>query len=273
MISTAIILFREVLEAALLIGLIAAGTRTIPGRTRWIISGVAAGLAGAALVAAFTDSIASLASGVGQELFNAGILGIAVAMLAWHNIWMASHGMAMAREARDLGAAVRDGSSELSAIMLAVGLAVLREGSESVLFLHGISASEGGQQSTLYLGALLGIGAGATAGYALYAGLLRIPVRWFFNATAGLVLLMAAGLSAQAAAFLIQADVLQHLTTPLWDSSGFIPPQSIVGVALHSLAGYEPQPSGMQLLFFISTALLILLGMKLAKPGQPHSTH
>ncbi len=273
MISTAIILFREVLEAALLIGLIAAGTKAIPGRTRWIVSGIAAGLAGAALVAAFTDSIASLASGVGQELFNASVLGIAVAMLAWHNIWMASHGMAMAREAKNLGTAVREGSSELSAIMLVVGLAVLREGSESVLFLHGIGAAEGGQQSALYLGALLGISAGAAAGYGLYAGLLHIPVRWFFNATAGLVLLMAAGFAAQAAAFLIQADVLQHFTTPLWDSSAFIPAQSALGVALHSLAGYEPQPSGMQLLFFAATALLILLGMKLAKPGHLKSSH
>ena len=60
MFATAIIVFREVLEAALIVGIVAAATRTIPGRNRWLAAGIAAGLAGSALVALGTDRIADM---------------------------------------------------------------------------------------------------------------------------------------------------------------------------------------------------------------------
>ena len=76
-----------------------------------------------------------MADGIGQELFNAAILGVAVLMLAWHNIWMASHGKELAGEAKQVGADIRGGRREMSALAVVVALAVLREGSETVLFL------------------------------------------------------------------------------------------------------------------------------------------
>ena len=142
MFATVVIVFREVLEAALLIGIIAAATRSIPGRNRWLLAGLMAGLAGSALVAASTEAIAGMAEGIGQEIFNALVLGVAVLMLAWHNIWMSSHGKAMAAEATNIGRAIRDGQQERSILLIVVGLAVLREGSETVLFLYAVSASE-----------------------------------------------------------------------------------------------------------------------------------
>ena len=102
MFGSAIIVFRETLEAALLIGIIAAATRGLSGRNLWLAVGVAAGLAGSLVVAGLTETIAEMAEGAGQELFNAAILGIAVLMLGWHNVWMSRHGRQMARE---LGAA------------------------------------------------------------------------------------------------------------------------------------------------------------------------
>lgn len=88
MLGIAIILFRETFEAALLIGVVAAATRTFAGRGRWICGGIFAGLAGACIVAALAGEIAALFEGVGQQLFNAAILGAAVLLLGWHNIWM-----------------------------------------------------------------------------------------------------------------------------------------------------------------------------------------
>ena len=149
MLGALVIVFREVLEAAILIGIIAAATRDIPGRNRWLLGGLLAGLAGAGLVAAFTDVIGQMASGIGQELFNAIILGLAVLMLAWHNIWMASQGAALAKGAREVGQAIREGRRECSILLVVVGLAVLREGAETVLFLYGIGASEGAQTSSM----------------------------------------------------------------------------------------------------------------------------
>src|SRR5262245_37379810 len=203
MLATAIIVFREVLEAALLIGIVAAATRSVPGRNVWLAGGIVIGLLGAGIVALFTESIAALASGLGQDIFNASILGIAVVMLAWHNIWMSAHGAALAAEAKRVGAAIRDGSRECSVLLIVVGLAVLREGSEVVLFLYGIAASEGFGGGML-AGGLAGIAAGAGLGYVLYAGLVRLPMRRIFTTTGLLVLLLAAGMASQAARYLIQ---------------------------------------------------------------------
>jgi high-affinity iron transporter len=271
MLATAIIVFREVLEAALIIGIIAAATRAIPGRNRWLAAGVAAGLAGAGLVALGTERIAELASGVGQEIFNATVLGIAVVMLAWHNLWMSSHGAALAASARGVGGEIRDGRRECSVLLIVVGLAVLREGSETVLFLYGIAASEGGASWPMLTGGMAGIVAGIAVGYAVYAGLLRIPLRWFFTATGILVLFLAAGMASQAARFLIQADVLPSLATPLWDTSALLPQTSITGTLLRSLVGYEDRPAGMQIVFFVIVFVAIGVGMKWlnAAPSQP----
>jgi len=259
--ATAVIVFREVLEAALLIGIVAAATRSVPGRAPWIVGGILAGLGGAALVALGTGRIAELASGMGQELFQAGVLGLAVVMLGWHNLWMASHGATFARNARSMGIDVRDGRRERSVLLIVIGLAVLREGSETVLFLYGVAASEGGASMLMLAGGAAGVAAGIAAGYAMYAGLLRIPLRWFFTVTAVLVLFVAAGMASQAARFLIQADVLPSLATPLWDTSAFLPQTSIVGILLHSLIGYDARPAGMQIIFYVLVLITIALGM------------
>ena len=271
MLATAIIVFREVLEAALIIGIIAAATRAIPGRNRWLAAGIAVGLAGAGLVALGTERIAELASGVGQEIFNATVLGIAVVMLAWHNLWMSSHGAALAASARGVGGEIRDGRRECSVLLIVVGLAVLREGSETVLFLYGIAASDGGASWSMLAGGLAGIAAGIAVGYAVYAGLLRVPLRWFFTATGILVLFLAAGMASQAARFLIQADVLPSLATPLWDTSALLPQTSIPGTLLRSLVGYEDRPAGMQIVFFVLVFVVIGAGMKLLNNAPPQS--
>lgn len=268
MFATAIIVFREVLEAALLIGIIAAATRSVPGRNRWLAAGLLAGLAGAGVVAMFTDSIAAMASGIGQELFNAAVLGIAVVMLAWHNIWMSSHGAELAKEAKKMGGAIREGQRECSILMVVVGLAVLREGSETVLFLFGVAAAETSGAGNMLVGGGIGILAGVAVGFLMYGGLLRVPMRWFFTATGVLVLLLAAGMASQAAHFLIQADMLPSLAAPLWDTSAAVPEQSLLGQLLHSLIGYEAKPQGMQVLFYVVALVVIASGMRWAR--HPH---
>lgn len=261
MFAAAIIVFREVLEAAILLGILAAATRTVPGRARWLVAGCIAGLAAAGLVAAVTQRIAGAVSGVGQEIFNAVVLGTAVVMLAWHNLWMATHGASLAADAHSVGHRIRDGRSERSVLFLVAGLAVLREGAETVLFLSGVAfSSEAGAMGMLG-GSLMGLLAGVLAGYALYAGLLRIPLRHLFSATSILVLLIAAGMSSQSARFLIQADLIPSLAAPLWDTSSMISPSSITGVLLHGFIGYDARPAGMQIVVYLVVLTSIGLGM------------
>jgi len=272
MFGAAIIVFRETLEAALIIGIIAAATHQVPGRNRWLAAGLLAGLAGAGLVAATTSTIADMASGIGQELFNAAILGIAVMMLAWHNIWMSAHGKELASHARNTGRDINEGHRECSVLFVIIALAVLREGSETALFLYGIAASDGQGGANTLTGGLLGLGMGMLVGWGLYAGLLRIPLRWFFSATSVLVLLLAAGMASQAARFLVQADVLPSLAAPLWDSSELLPPDSAIGILLHGLAGYDARPSGMQFIFYMLAIIVITAGMKLTSPTPSKKT-
>lgn len=267
MFGTAVIVFREVLEAAIIIGIVAAATRDIPGRKRWLTAGLLAGLIGSGVVAASTDVIASFASGVGQELFNAIVLGIAVLMLAWHNIWMSSHGAELASHARGVGASIREGRSECSILLIVVGLAVLREGSETVLFLYGIAASDGASTASMLSGGMIGMLTGIAVGYTIYAGLLRVPMRWFFTATGALVLLLAAGMASTAARFLIQADLLPSLASPLWDTSATLPENGLPGMLLHSLIGYDARPAGMQVIFFITA--LVVIGLCMKRAGTP----
>lgn len=273
MLGTAIIIFREVLEAALIIGILAAATRNIAGSRRWLAAGVAAGLLGSAIVAASTDAIGALADGIGQELFNAIVLGVAVLMLAWHNIWMSSHGAELAAEAKAMGGEIRDGRSECSALLLIVAVAVLREGSESVLFLYGIAVSGESGHTSMLFGGLLGALAGVVTGYAIYGGLLRLPIRWFFSATSALVLLLAASLASQAARLLIQADLLPTLANPVWDTSAALPESSPIGMLLHILIGYDQRPAGMQLVFYSVVLVAILAGMQIVRQRLQNGRH
>lgn len=269
MFAAALIVFRESLEASLIISIMVAATRGIPSRGRWIVAGILAGLAGAALVASSMGEISNMASGMGQELFSAAILTLAVGMLAWHNIWMAVHGREMAAQARNTARAINEGTRECSVIFIVVALAVLREGSETVLFLYGLATgSEGGLQATVG-GGVGGLAAGLLVGGLLYAGLLRIPLRWFFSITGVLVLLLAASMASQAAGFLIQADLLPSLGAPLWDTSGVLPQGTAVGTLLHALIGYNAQPAGMQIVFYVVVLVAIAAGMRWAAPrGQ-----
>jgi high-affinity iron transporter len=257
MLGSALIVFREVLEAALVIGIVLAASRGIDTSRRWIGIGVATGIAGALLVAAGAGTIADAFEGVGQEIMNAGILFAAVIMLAWHSVWMQRHGAAIARDMRSVGEEVRAGARPLRVLALVVGLAVLREGSEVVLFLYGIAA--GGAGSTALLGgALLGLAAGAAAGALMYFGLLKIPARHLFSVTGWLIVFLAAGMAAQAAGYLVQAGVLPGLVEPVWDASTVLPEHSALGQLLHVLVGYDDRPSALQLLAFATTLVGIL---------------
>ena len=261
MTATLLIVFREVLEASLIIGIALAATRGVAQRNLWINLGIGAGLLGAVVVAFFAGAISSSLEGLGQEVFNAGVLFLAVLMLGWHNVWMARHGRELAQEMSAVGHAVSSGSRPLYALLVVVGLAVLREGSEVVLFLYGISA-QGSDQAAMLAGGLLGLAAGAVAGGLLYFGLLRIPSRHLFNVTSWMILLLAAGMAAQGAAFLSQAGYLPELSPVLWDSSAILSERSILGQVLKALAGYVERPSGIQLVFYVATLAVIGLCMK-----------
>jgi high-affinity iron transporter len=257
MLPTAIIVFREVLEAALVVGIVLAASRGVPQRGIWVSGGIAAGIAGAAIVAACAEAIAAAVNGIGQELFNAAILFTAVAMLGWHNIWMNRHGRELAATAAGLGRAVVGGSRPLYALGLVVGIAVLREGSEVVLFLYGIAVASGVGALSMLAGGILGLVGGVAVGSVIYFGLLAIPLKRLFTVTSWLILLLAAGMASQGAAFLMQANLLPAFGNNLWDTSGILGERSMLGTLLHVMIGYSAQPAGIQVVFYLATLVVI----------------
>jgi high-affinity iron transporter len=269
MLSTALIVFREVLEAALVVSIVLAATKGVPRRGRWVGGGLVGGVVGAGLIAAFADVISSWASGMGQEVFNAGVMFVAVVMLAWHSIWMGKHSREMTRQLSAIGKAVAAGSTPLTGLAIVVGVAVLREGSEAVLFLYGIAAGEPGQTSQMIVGGLLGIIGGVGLGAAMYAGLLQIPLKRLFGVTNGLIVLLAAGMASQGVGFLLAAGLVPSWGDTVWDTSWLLRETSIVGKMLHTLIGYTARPAGIQVVAYVATlVIIVLLARKVGSPQR-----
>lgn len=269
MLSAFIILFRETLEAALIVSIVMAASRGISGRGTAVALGVVAGLVGAAVLAAFAGELAGLFGGTGSEMFNAAALLLAVVMLGWHHIWMGRHGAELASESRSVGEAVRKGAKPISALGVICAVAVLREGSETVLFLYGISIDSSARAGSMLAGSLLGGAAAVALGLLIYFGLLRIPLRHVFKVTGIILVLIAAGLAAQAASLLVQAGRLPPLGYDLWDTSAILPQDSPVGFLLHILTGYVDRPMGIQLIAYGVTLVTILALSYLASNPQP----
>jgi high-affinity iron transporter len=100
-------------------------------------------------------------------------------------------------------------------------------------------------------------------GVVMYMGLLRVPVRSLFAVTSWMIALLAAGMAAQAAALLEQAQVLTAFSSVVWNSSGFIDSGSVIGKVLHTLIGYTDRPTGMQLMVYSATLIVIFTLMRL----------
>ncbi|MFO1117888.1 MAG: FTR1 family protein [Beijerinckiaceae bacterium] len=270
MLGALIIVFREVIEAGLIVGIVMAATSGVPNRGRWIAGGVAGGVAGAGVLALFAEQVAGAMAGMGQELFNAGVLALAVVMLAWHNVWMARHGRELAAQLKDVGADVRAGSRTMMALAIVVGVAVLREGSEVVLFLYGVAISGNDTAAGLIAGGVIGLALGVALSALTFFGLVHIPPKYLFGATTALITLLAAGLAAQCVVFLQQAGLVRALSDTVWDTSGFLSDTSIGGRVLHTLIGYTDQPSGMQVVVYLATLAAIAVATRLVKSApQP----
>ena len=268
MLGALIIVFREAIEAGLIVGIVMAVTRGVPFAGRYVLGGVAAGALGALIVAMFADRLSRSFAGSGQELFNAAVLALAVGMLAWHNIWMARHGREIAQELSAVGKAVATGDRTLFALASVVGLAILREGAEVALFLYGVLAS-GESGLDVFAGGMMGLALGAATSFATFYGLVTIPPRHLFAVTTTLITLLAAGLAAQCVGFLQQAGVITVLSDTLWDSSWLLSDKSIPGRVLHTLVGYADQPSGLQVVAWLLTLVAIFGATKLMVPVAP----
>jgi high-affinity iron transporter len=274
MFAAALIVFRESLEAALFVGIVAAATRGLLGRGRWLGAGVAIGVVGAMILAALAPHVSEWFDGLGQDVINIAVLSVALVMLLWHCIWVAAHSKEMAMEARRLGDSVQHGERRPWALLTAVALAVLREGAETVLFVAGAITGGNTTFAEVAMAVVIGVGLGAGAGSIIYAGLARVPTRHIFTTTNVLIAILAGSIASQLVKSLAQAGLLEHWSSPVWDTSRMLSPDSALGTLLHALVGYDATPSAAQLASYVAVLALIYLGTKLMRRVSPpqHAT-
>lgn len=268
MFDIAVIVFREILEIALVVGIVLAATRGLPQRGLLVLAGLALGIFGSYLIFHFTDSINEAIDGVGQEVFNAGVMFAAVGFLSWTVIWMKRHGRQLAQHLNAVGADVVAGRKSLYVIVAVVALATLREGAEIVLFSYG-QALSGVPISSILTGGVIGLFAGAVVGFMLYFGLLKTVKRHLFSVTSWMLIFLTAGMAAQGASFLIQADLLPVLHPQVWDTSWLLDGGTTLGETFKVLFGYNPRPTGMELAFYLGVITVVGGAYKLIGSAKP----
>ncbi len=266
MFSIAIIVFREVLEISLILGVLLAATKGLNNRTPWVWAGLLLGIAGAGVVAFFADAISQAAQGMGQEMMNATILFIAAILIGWTIVWMNKNGREMTQHFKEIGKAVIGGQKPKYMLTVVVALSVLREGSEIVMFIYSAIVT-GNKVPLLIIGSAAGTCMGIIAGAGIYLGLMKIPLRKVLTVTSWLLILLVAGMVAQAFGYLSAAGRVPDLIPTVWDSSQIISEGSLLGKVMHILVGYTDRPSGIQLLVYILTVGGLFAAVKFT--GQP----
>lgn len=260
MLPTFTIVFREVLEIALILGIVLAATQGMKGRVTIVLSGLGIGILGSGVVAYFTQAISEAVEGTGQEIFNACVLFTAVLFLGWTVIWMKRHAREMSQNIKAIGQDVKEGRKSLYALIGVVAFATLREGSEIVLFTYGMNQPP----MQIIFGSFLGILAGSAVGFMLYFGLLKTFKRHLFTVTSWMLVLLTAGMAAKGTGFLIAAGVMPELYPQVWDSSSILAAEGIVGETLGILVGYTPRPTGAEVSVYILTLAVLSFGYLMA---------
>jgi high-affinity iron transporter len=250
LLSSVILVLREVLEAALLFSLLMALSIRLGISLRWVLVALIAGALGAAICGFNIDRISEFYDGVGQELLNAALqLGIFVLLC----------GVGVTAVLRVRGFAV---PPALLPVLMAtcVILAVTREGSEVMIYLSGFLQMSD-QWAAVLTGSFIGAGIGVSVGAVFYFAMLTLQPRLAAIVGAALLALVAAGMTLQATELLIQADWLPA-DYPVWDSSAILSEQSVAGQLLYALVGYEATPTALQVGAYV-TAVLVILGAAL----------
>ncbi len=260
MFSTAIIIFREIFEISLLLSVIMAATREIEGRWKIVLLGFTAGIFGASIIAFFANEISNMAEGMGQELFNAGILFAATFMIGWTVIWMSRHARELSNNIKKLGKDIVAGEATIYSMAVVIAIAVLREGAEIVLFIHGMIASK---QSVvdISIGSAIGFAGGSIAGLMLYLGLIKISPKHIFSTTTWLLMFVAAGMASIGAGYLTAAGYFSSFANVLWDTSSILSEKGIAGSTLHILLGYSERPMQLQVIFYMATLITLATGV------------
>ncbi|OWT66406.1 iron uptake transporter permease EfeU [Candidimonas nitroreducens] len=240
-----LIMLREGIEAALIVGIVA-GYLSQTGRHQWlpyVWIGILLALGFSLLTgAAIQYGNAEFPQKI-QEIFEAVIGFVAVGVLTSMVLWMKKAARSMAKSLRvsiDEALAARSSANGLGLIAL-VFFAVAREGVESVFFL--LAAFQQSHSAEAPTGALLGLLCSVGIGYGIYVGGLRLNLTRFFRWTGIFILAVAAGVLSSSMKSLHEAGIWNYAQAVVFDWSNTLPVGSPLGVFLSGIFGYQDTPT------------------------------
>lgn len=271
-----LIMLREGIEAALIVGIIASYLAQT-GRREWmpaIWTGVGLAVMICAAVGVILDLISAEFSQRIQEMFEAAVGTMAVLILTSMVFWMKKAARSIKRELHEsVDAAVRAGSMALVGMAF---FAVAREGLETVFFLLAAFQQMGSVGWGALAGAVLGLAGAVAVGVAIYAGGLKINLRHFFRITGVFILIVAAGLLSGVVRSLHEAGLWNGLQERAFDLSAVLPADSLVGAVLGGLFGYDDMPTIGEVLaylvFLIPALILFLSNTRHETASRPASS-
>jgi high-affinity iron transporter len=248
------IVWRESVEALLVVGILYAWLRNGDADARrgipYLWAGVAAGLLAAIALGAALIGFTEELSGDAQDYFQTAMVLVACALIVQMVLWMKQHGRTMKR---DMEASLQQSKQDANwwGVTLLVALAIAREGSETVIFLYGLGFGQSGHvDATQYLAVALGLGLAFLTFYLLQLGGKIFSWRLFFRVTEIMLLFLAAGLFETGVDKLIDKEILPVIVNQIWDSSRLLDDSSTFGSLVATLTGYRAHPAGMNLLAY-----------------------
>lgn len=254
--QVAFIVWRESIEALLVVGILYAWLRMSPDGRRglpWLWGGVGAGLLLAGALALVLLGVASWLSDTGQEWFQSLMALAACALVVQMVVWMRQHGRGLKRDL-ETGASQHVHQEHWWGLLVLVMIAVAREGSETVVFLYGtvLSSKDADGVAAMVLAGLGGFAVALLTFWLLQLGGRIITWRRFFRITEVLLLLLASSLLVSATDRLISLGALPALMDPVWDSSWLLDTEQGLGKILADFAGYRAAPALSQLLIWLA---------------------
>lgn len=275
--QTAVIIWRESVEALLVIGILhawlvhEAGDKGRSRGTLYLWGGVAAGLAAAVGLGAVLVFAEDLFGEDGQDYFQAGMVLVAALLIVQMVVWMRRHGRTLKKDITS-GLTTASQNEHWWGVFTLALIAVAREGSETAVFLYGSLAGASGASfwGTAFTAAL-GFAAALATYWLLQLGSRLFSWRHFFVFTEVMLLLLAFSLLLTGVDRLSGLGLLPFSTAPLWDTSMLLNDTSPVGSLVAALTGYRSRPDITQVVVAVlywGSIFLLLRGARRPQPAR-----
>jgi high-affinity iron transporter len=261
MLPSYLLSLREGIEAALIIGIVIGALRKIrrtdlaPALWWGVLSAAAVSILAAILLTLFGLEL----EGPAEPIYEGATMLVAAGILTWMIFWMSQQARTLKTEL-EAGVNKAAASTGRRAIFWLAFVAVVREGVELALFLTASIFATDILQTVL--GAALGLGTAILLGWSIFAAIVRLDLRRFFQVTGILLILFAAGLVAHGVHEFNEVKLIPALVEQVWNANAFLPAESILGQFMKALFGYNPTPSLTEMIAYFGYMLIIILALR-----------